>query len=396
MTPRRRTGRPARRLAIGAGLVVGAGIVLGACGTPAPAPTPRAERAYGSAERLADLRNAEVWRAVATEELDLFRGPAATHPPDEPLRCRFEVPHSPPGGRTPKFPCRDEAGRLWKVKYGPGNPEVHAEVAASRLLWALGFFTDRIDPVAVECAGCPEDPWSLLQGIDPGESRPAPPSDTVRRFEPAIVESYFGTRLQTRPNEGVEWQELLRERATDPGRAEQQRIHREALSLAASLLQHGDSKPANHTLACAPGGFHVDGAGSRTCTRPVFYIGDLGATFGRGFRFRASKVDLEAWMDVSVWRDAASCTTRVDSLPPGTLHDTKISEPARRFLAERLAALSRAQIEDLFRAARMDQIENEIERDEAPPRPATLADWADALESKIAEITDHACPGGRS
>ena len=44
------------------------------------------------------------------------------------------------------------------MKYGRYNGEVYAEVAATRLLWALGFPADRNYPVRVVCAGCSEDP----------------------------------------------------------------------------------------------------------------------------------------------------------------------------------------------------------------------------------------------
>ena len=40
----------------------------------------------------------------------------------------------------------------------PKNGEVYAEVAATRLLWALGFGADRVYPVTVVCKGCPEFP----------------------------------------------------------------------------------------------------------------------------------------------------------------------------------------------------------------------------------------------
>lgn len=42
-------------------------------------------------------------------------------------------------GSNPKFEVRDQDGVKWKVKLGP---EARAEVAASRLLWAAGYFTN--------------------------------------------------------------------------------------------------------------------------------------------------------------------------------------------------------------------------------------------------------------
>ena len=42
---------------------------------------------------------------------------------------------------TPKFECEVTPGDVVKVKYGENNGEVFAEVAASRLFWALGFLS---------------------------------------------------------------------------------------------------------------------------------------------------------------------------------------------------------------------------------------------------------------
>ena len=42
-------------------------------------------------------------------------------------------------GSNPKFILRDEQGVQWKAKLGP---EVKSETAATRLVWAAGYFTD--------------------------------------------------------------------------------------------------------------------------------------------------------------------------------------------------------------------------------------------------------------
>ena len=48
------------------------------------------------------------------------------------------------GGTTPKFDCERPGNDVIRVKYGRGNPELHAEIAATRLLSALGFGADRM------------------------------------------------------------------------------------------------------------------------------------------------------------------------------------------------------------------------------------------------------------
>ena len=42
-------------------------------------------------------------------------------------------------GTSPKFEVEDEHGAKWKVKLGP---EVKSETAATRLVWAVGYFVD--------------------------------------------------------------------------------------------------------------------------------------------------------------------------------------------------------------------------------------------------------------
>ena len=43
------------------------------------------------------------------------------------------------GGTSPKFEVEDENGAKWKVKLGP---EAKSETAATRLVWAAGYFAD--------------------------------------------------------------------------------------------------------------------------------------------------------------------------------------------------------------------------------------------------------------
>jgi len=48
-------------------------------------------------------------------------------------------------GTKPKIEVTDAEGAEWTIKLAPASPadnEVHAEIAASRLIWAFGFFVD--------------------------------------------------------------------------------------------------------------------------------------------------------------------------------------------------------------------------------------------------------------
>jgi hypothetical protein len=361
-----------------------AGAILAGCQM---APQPEAPVSPDEATRLRALREAEVWQPADTARFDVRRGPEGSRRPGEPLACAFVVPEVRLEGQTPKFLCRPEGGPLLKIKYGPDNMELHGELFGSRLLWLLGFYTDLIEPVHVLCRGCPEDPWHFLQGVDAADPRPPPPATGVREFVHAIVETHYGEPIESRPDQGIAWPALLAERSRDPARSRTQRVHREALSLLAAFLGHGDSKPANQTLACAPGG-----GDPQHCTRPVLYVGDLGSILGLGWRVRTSKVDIEDWASVPVWRDPAACVARFQTHPAGTLFDMPISEPARAFLAERLGALSDDQIRELFLVAGLDGVGGEVEGPDGTAHPPTADDWAAVFHDKRGQIVAHRCP----
>ena len=77
------------------------------------------------------------------------------------------------GGNSAKFLCRTADGRDLRLKYWDrrthsGNREVFATVAASRLIWALGFNAIPAMSINVRCDGCPENP---MNGTGPPGSK---------------------------------------------------------------------------------------------------------------------------------------------------------------------------------------------------------------------------------
>lgn len=336
-------------------------------------------------QRLAYLREASVWAPIDTASLDLRRGPAGGRfAPGTTLGCDFVMPEGKPAGYTPKFLCRTPDGKTWKIKYGRDNREVYGEVIGSRLLWALGFFSDRIDPVSVECRGCPEDPFDFMKGSHFWEDGELPPKSEVRSFEPAIIESYHGTLMESAPEQGVDWDELLGETSADAARAREQRVHREALSLLAAFLQHADSKPSQQTLSCAARGVRRSASGTETCDAPQIYLGDIGAILGDGWKYKrasTTKIDYALWKQTAVWEDADACVATVHGRPNASLHDVAVSEPARRFLVERLSLLSRDQLREIFAVARVELLGE-----------ATADEWADLFLERARQISDARCP----
>lgn len=129
-------------------------------------PAPRSIDDLTMGERRSMLDRAAVWQPVDPATLDLLAGPRGlgAFDFDAEVTCTFDYPDKPLGGATPKFDCALTPRDVVKVKYGLDNGEVYAEVAASRLFWALGFFADRMYPVKVTC---PQLPLGSVPGQHP-------------------------------------------------------------------------------------------------------------------------------------------------------------------------------------------------------------------------------------
>jgi hypothetical protein len=306
--------------------------------------------------------------------MDLKAGPPRPDAfrPRETVECDYlDVKLS---GASPKFACRIGAEDELKVKFGGANGEVYGEVAATRLLWALGFGADAMYPARVICRGCPES----FGGVAKLDGR--------RLFDPSAIERKMpGTELTTGDRNGWSWAELdlIDERAG--GAIEAQR---DALKLLAAFLQHGDNKPAQQRLVCLDDS-EVDTA---SCTRPFMMINDLGLTFGRanfGNTNVTGSVNLRAWSETPVWKNTDGCTANLSKSFTGTLKDPVISEQGRRFLADLLVQLSDPQLHDLFELARVDLRPRSPEngRSGFP----TINEWVHAFKQKRADIVNRRC-----
>lgn len=361
------------------------------------------------ADELRDdaLARAKLWRdpLVPIAEMDLRSnppGPGSFATSDE-VVCKFIPDKST--GRTPKFECVLEGGEVLKVKYGR-NPEVHTEVAASRLLEALGAGADRMYLVkTVRCFGCPEDPHALLRCIS------SPVEEVRRKCQPlygktsptgeftvtldhgkyvdfptaAIERRMEGKAIRAKPDQGWGWDELDEAQQSRRGAT---RAERDALRLLAVLLNNWDNRSDNQRLQCLPGGYVSGGA---KCSLPFAYMHDVGGTFGRvgGESKDERKLDVEGWSAVPVWKDPKTCVVGIDSPPLGgaTFGEATISEPGRQFLAERLGQLSEIQIRDLFEGSRFADYQ------EASPASKELSNWVKAFQAKVRQVVERApCP----
>jgi membrane-associated phospholipid phosphatase len=267
-------------------------------------------------DRASLVSRAQVWVRADVPSMDVRRGPdgPGALAPGQTVHCDYLEKDF--DGASKKFACRLAPGDEVKVKFGIGNGEVRAEVAATRLLWALGFGADRMYPVRVVCRGCPESIGAVI--------------------EPAVIERRMpGKDL---PDDGWTWPELdlIDERAGGATKAQV-----DALKLVATFLQHTDSKREQQRLMC------LDDA----CVRPFMMIADLGLTFGRANLANVNEtgsVNLQAWSETSVWKGSLGCVGNVPKSLTGTLKDPVISDEGRRFLASLMMQLSDRQLHDLF------------------------------------------------
>ena len=320
--------------------------------------------------RLAAIRHAQVWMPGDIASRNVRLGPQAAEgfEPEAVVTCDY-VEEKQVG--TPKFDCVLSPKDTIRIKYGRENGEIYSEVAASRLLWALGFAADRVYPVKVVCRGCPENPVLAHKKV-PG----------TREFVHAVAERKFtGDQIELRRDSGWAWVELSFVDQTSGGAP---LAHRDALKLLAAMIQHTDTKPEQQRLICLDRARGLEPAPDGACAHPVMMINDLGKTFGEASLTNADKtsaVNFEAWSSTPVWKDEEGCVARLSKSFTGSLEHPKISEDGRKFLSGLLAQLSDGQLRDLFDVARFTTREPSVPIDE----------WVRVFKQKRDAITNARC-----
>jgi len=339
----------------------------------------RHTEAWKAREKLIARAKVFVTPRPVIRQLDLSDPPTAAVPFDRTALTECQYVPKLTTGTTPKFDCRLADGSLIKIKYG-GTPERLAEVAATRLLAALGFGADEVTLLQrVRCQGCPPHPfvtrktaeWFLAGWlVDRLFGRES------REFNWVSVERKLpGRAIEADGFEGWDWSELDRVDASAGGAT---RAELDALRLMAIFLGHWDTKARNQRLLCEKGEGESDP--SAPCERPLLMIHDVGATFGPG------KVEETNWAATPIWADAGSCTVKLPHRD-GTFDTIRISEAGRVLMAGRLRQLSETQIATIFQSAGFpDPASGETNGD------VTL--WVKAFRDKVRQIDNRpACRG---
>ena len=349
-----------------------------------PAPDVDAKK---ESRRDAALKAARVWFApkvpIGSADFSVNTPGPKGFDTNADVDCTFSL--EPVGGTTPKFYCTLPDGDRVKVKYSERplpNGEVPAEIAATRLLAALGFPTDRMNRVhSVKCRGCPPLPQQALQCLEKGQPAAlclqGAAADRVVTFDEAVIERALeGDKIEAAKDQGWSWYELDK---IDPKAGGSSRAEVDALRLIAMLMAHWDNKGANQRLFCPPGAERPDGS----CSFPVAAIKDLGASFG------PKRVDLRHWREVSIWSDPASCRVSMKTLPfeGATFADAQISEAGRQFALKLLRSLSAPQLNTLFETSGVTAYQPIVAAGRKPQ------EWTDAFLAKVEQIASGGpCP----
>ncbi len=363
-----------------------AGIKTAASGQPETAGKEKLKFDFVSKyERRDYIAKASLWVPEAelnTAALDFRQTPFKRpwYQPEELVDCKY-IPmaaayaEGKPNGATPKFKCEDAKGRKLKVKYGLEDGEVYTEVAATWIMTAIGAYADKMYPVRLNCPDCPSDPFESEEDRG-GWANGAK----------VAVEDKLAERIENHENSGIGFDEYFRI---------ENRVEAEALIGLAHFLKNGDNKAANQALGCLSKDMVRDPAdGKVKCLKPIVYLQDTGMAFGAPgvFSFGKGKMNFDAWADSRVWDDAAECRlymkthitcSSLQAVDYSGRDQHQIGEKARQLLVRRLSLLSRAQLTDIFTAARAPERE---------PRHSAQ-DWADLFLRKVAELRDPAGPG---
>jgi hypothetical protein len=330
-------------------IVINIALVLLVIGTLAsPVASQKTSRKEKKAE--AGALPAVIWRDPGPPStLDLFYGAGGKeHAPDP--KGKYTFLKEDMNGTSPKFDVKDDQGIRWRVKLGQ---EPQSETAATRLLWAAGYFVD-------EDYFLPEIKVEGLPKLHRGQEFVSA-DGTVRR-----------ARLERRLREikklgNWDW--------FDNPFAGTRELN--GLRVMMSLLNNWDLKTINNSI------YEIDG-------EERYLVSDAGATFGKtGGRAARSK---------SVVRDYVG-SKFIDKVRPDSvdfvLHSrpmflTAVNVPGYRersrmekitkqipradavWLGRRLGQLSDEQIKDACRAGGYT--------------PQQVDDLAEALENRIAEL----------
>ena len=290
-----------------------------------------ASLAYSQKEQLPQ-GTPVLWRDPGdVSRRDLFWGPGG--PEQKPDLRKVTLIKKETGGYSTKYRVRDASGREWVAKIGK---EAQPETVATRLMWAVGFFADKTYLVPrINVVGIPQPLENVRFSLRP---------DGVKRLD-----EWKWTR-----NPFVGTKQF------------------QGLKVMMALLNNWDIKDTNNKI-------NVVRNEQTGATELQYFVGDLGGTFGKSspvpviWRFTRSRNNPRDYANayfIDVVKDgyvyfeyAGKQNDLFDDITIADAH----------WMSGLLSRLSRAQIDDAFRAANYS--------------PADIKILSSALRDRIAELS---------
>jgi hypothetical protein len=201
-----------------------------------------------------------LWRDPGNvSQLDLFWGIGG---PDKAPKAPFKFVKEDTSGTNPKIRVSDANGAVWNIKF---DEEVHAEIASSRIAWALGYMV--------------EESYFMSSGKVDGVGG----LDRARKFVSADG-SFRNGMFEKRPVD-VERRGIFWDWDSNPFRGQKELS---GLAILAVMLNNWDAKTTNNNVLGMK-----DESGAM---KEWYIVADWGGTFGKmGGVFSHSKWDLDAY-----------------------------------------------------------------------------------------------------
>lgn len=277
-----------------------------------------------------------------------------------------------------------------KVKYlRPPHPnherrynEVFTEVAATRIMWALGFPADHTYPVAsATCVGCSADPFKDNLKDNKASLRDA---GTVFRVA-SVARDIPLDAIDPEDDETWSWRDVAGFYANGQF-SRQQKVEYDAYRMALGLITYHNAIDVQNRLVCAE---WKEGANDpKICARPTIFVQDLGSTFGKpkSFLGQNPRGVFGDWKSQTVFKSPDACELRYPLDGP-----RQPLKEAQDLLVQRLAALDRDRVKAIFRVARFDLMDqDQLKRLRASGAPdvaeAALNEWTDTFMNRVAEV----------
>jgi hypothetical protein len=257
--------------------------------------------------------------------------------------------------------------------------EVFTQVAATRILWALGFPADyQYSAQAANCVGCTTDPFkeNLKENKASLHDRPV-------GFRVVAIERLMpGDAIEANHDDTWSWADA--NRFYDNGWTREQKEAFDAYRLALGLLTYHNPLDSQNRLMCAAWKDGADDA--RVCTRPFIMVQDVGSTFGKPGTFGNSRGDFGGWQSQTVFANADRCELRYPLKGNAT-----VLKDAQDLLLRRLENLDREHVKAIFATSRFDmadqkQLDRLRRSGAANVEDAALNEWTDVFMRHIAEV----------